>query len=370
MRRYSILLVIGLMLGLNAMAQTQVLENAIEHINKYTRISYTQLVRQKGSFSDDAIILNTKSSVNNGFDDNGKRVELYSQDDMRGFKYVFNGSTSFSLDEKNKTYRINNNTFETPFHSPFYWADFMQKHFIKSPEKIKMLPDTIVDHVLCFHVKFLSSVTPPGYNIYDLYLNKINYLPVYSKASSSGYFAEGLATMITENIYSHYVINSKKFPAIAAIGIPADFKPEKKQIPLSIGQKMPDWKLKDALGKSFSSNALQGKVTLIDFSFIACPDCALSLPALSRLYERYKETDINIISINTSDKKESVLKFIKNKHIKYPVLINGENIAKSFQVPDYPTFYIIDKQGNIAVFIDGYNDDLEKNLIVQIDKLK
>ena len=75
-------------------------------------------------------------------------------------------------------------------------------------------------------------------------------------------------------------VNSNSF------AIPNNFSPRKNGGPkstlLSAGTPAPDWTLYDVDGNKVSLSKLKGKVVLLDFYFIGCAGCMLSLAPLIR----------------------------------------------------------------------------------------
>jgi peroxiredoxin len=136
------------------------------------------------------------------------------------------------------------------------------------------------------------------------------------------------------------------------------------------GAKAPAWTLRSLKGVTVSSSQLRGKIILLDFSFNECAACMLSIPVLNRLHDKYKGSNIEIATVNTSNTRESVARFVKKNNIYYPILLKGSKVSKDFQVSAYPTFIIIDPEGNIAASFEGFSSALESSLIAQIDKLK
>lgn len=365
---------ICLLISNQTIAQINTLNKAVEIINRYHNVSYSQVERQKNPFSGDWISSNVKSSVSR-IDDNNKS-ELYVMLVSRGYKYIYNGSTRIDLDLNNKTYELKEGTRDEPYKTPYYWAQFIQKKLATSPEKIKSKPDTIINNIACFHVRVVMTDSASSKEIYDLFLNKSTYLPVYMKEYLQGKFGKGditsndIALMINENSYTNYRVNAQHFIDIKNLIIPADFHTEKKVAMITAGNSAPDWKLQNLQGNIVTNAQLKGKVALIDFSFNACAACMLSIPTLKNLHEKYKGSDVNIMTVNTSDTKQSVIAFTKKNDINYTVLLNGSKVAKSFQISAYPSFYLIDKNGMIAATFEGYSKDLENELIKKIDDLK
>ncbi len=55
---------------------------------------------------------------------------------------------------------------------------------------------------------------------------------------------------------------------------------------LFLDRKLPDFKLKDLNGKTFTASQLIGKPTLIDFWAINCRGCIVEMPQLNKLKEK------------------------------------------------------------------------------------
>jgi len=363
-----------LLMDNDAIAQITVLQNAAEKIDRYQYISYSQVEKQKNPFTGEWIALNVKASVcKTG---GNAKSELYYIQESRGYNYICNGSGRIDFDLNNKTYELKDENVEPPYHTPYYWARFMQTTLSTSPGKIKDRPDTVINNKPCFHVKIVMKDSASSKEIYDLCLNKTTCLPVFVKQYIEGKLGKGnvtsdqIAVLVNESSYTDYRINTKNFIDIAALTIPTDFQPEKKAAMIAAGNVAPNWELPNLQGNTISSAQLKEKVTLIDFSFNACAACMLSIPTLKKLHEKYNNGDVNIVSINVSDAKQSIVDFNKRNDIGYTVLLNGNKVAKIFQVSAYPSFYLIDKNGVIAATFEGYSKELENQLIEKIDKLR
>jgi len=362
-----------LLASMQANAQKQVLKTAIDKTNSYKSISYQQTDRQKSPFTNDWTTLKYKAAtIRNSQADS---VELYDYHDLRGYRTVYNGNLIMSLDIANKTYEIRKMGRISNRATPYKWARYIKDMLALQAAQIKLLPDTVINQAPCFHVKRVLADLPANKNISDLYLDKKTYLPVFIRELMQGRMSKGnevddkITTLINEYTYTGYRINVKGL-AIASFTIPPDYVTEKKVAMLAAGDKAPDWTLKNSSGVTVSGKQFTGKVVLLDFSFNECAACMLSIPVLNRLHEKYKGSNVEIATVNTSNTKESVAKFARKNNINYPILLNGSRVSKSFQVSAYPSFYIIDKQGNVAASFEGYDKTLESSLITLIDKLR
>ena len=120
-----------------------------------------------------------------------------------------------------------------------------------------------------------------------------------------------------------------------------------------IGQKVPDFKMKDINGNIISSEMTKGKVVVLNFWFTTCKPCVYEIPELNKVYEKYK-TDANVVFASiTFDKLERVNLFLKNHPLKYPVVSDAKEICDLFRTTGYPTNLIVDKGGNYYSYISG-----------------
>jgi peroxiredoxin len=189
-------------------------------------------------------------------------------------------------------------------------------------------------------------------------------------AASKGGVSLGIIKMYSELYFDNYKFNVT-IPDPVLMQIPAGFKPEEKPKPLlSKGVIAPNWELTSTNGQTLSLASLKGKVILIDFTFNGCPACMLALPSLKKLHQKFDGANVAIVTINTSNSKEEVSKFIKNNNIKTPIYINGSQIAKSYNVQGGPIFYIINKQGEISEAYNGYFENFDTEIPAKIKALR
>ncbi len=184
---------------------------------------------------------------------------------------------------------------------------------------------------------------------------------MYGNAATNSYI---------EDHYPGYKFNQDDVD-IASFTVPKGFRPHKKWSPSNslVGNTAPDWTLYTADGKKMSLSQMKGKVILLDFYFIGCYGCMLSLTPLNNLYEKYKNQNFIIASVTERNSEKAVLTFDKQYGIKYPSLVKAADVVKLYEVSGFPTFYFIDKEGKIAKVKDGYSDDFEATTASTIDSL-
>ncbi len=112
--------------------------------------------------------------------------------------------------------------------------------------------------------------------------------------------------------------------------------------------------LLDANDQSFIKNDFTGKVTVINFWATWCPPCVEEIPSLNRLKKKMQDRPFELISINYAENKQTILNFLNNVNVEYPVLMdtNGE-FAKQWHVITYPSTFIINTQGKIVYGVNS-----------------
>lgn len=126
----------------------------------------------------------------------------------------------------------------------------------------------------------------------------------------------------------------------------------------------------DISGRLINTELFQNKVILLDFWYLSCQPCRLSLPMLINLSNIY-EDDLIIIGINSVDKDYTIVSEYINRHnITFIQILDlDRSIRDSFDVVLYPTFYLINRNGKVYRTINGFTKDIEKQLITDISSL-
>jgi cytochrome c biogenesis protein CcmG/thiol:disulfide interchange protein DsbE len=145
-----------------------------------------------------------------------------------------------------------------------------------------------------------------------------------------------------------------------------------------IGKPAPDFTLPDLSGKDVSLSSFTGKPLLINFWATWCGPCKIETPWLIELQNQYASQGFQIIGISTEgddlpsgDKegwardKAAIAKFVKDEHMQYPVLINGDSLAGSYGGLDaMPTSIYVDRAGKVVAVQLGITskEDMEASI--------
>jgi thiol-disulfide isomerase/thioredoxin len=128
------------------------------------------------------------------------------------------------------------------------------------------------------------------------------------------------------------------------------------------GRPAPDFTLPDLNGNEVSLSSFKGKPLLINFWATWCGPCKIETPWLVELQNEFAPQGFQIIGISTEgddlkpdDKdgwahdKAAIAKFVKEQHMQYPVLINGDSLVGRYGDLDaMPTSVYVDRNGKIV----------------------
>ena len=130
---------------------------------------------------------------------------------------------------------------------------------------------------------------------------------------------------------------------------------------------LPNIELVDQYGKKHNLQDYKGKVIMINFWVSWCSDCKKEIPKVVELYKEYGENkkDLIILGVVTpiSEKypdnkdrinKKALLKHITDNKYIFPSLFDetGKTYAE-YEIEEYPSTFIIDRNGYLKVYIKG-----------------
>lgn len=126
--------------------------------------------------------------------------------------------------------------------------------------------------------------------------------------------------------------------------------------------------------KSFNLDDYIGKnVIIVDFWYTHCPPCVRAMPALSDLFNTYKDKGLKIFGLNSVDNQPHSLpnldKFLAKRKISYPVIMTQSTVDLMYKIKAYPTMYVVDKSGKIAYVEVGFNEEKFDALKMKVEEL-
>jgi len=144
------------------------------------------------------------------------------------------------------------------------------------------------------------------------------------------------------------------------------------------GKPAPNFMLEDLSGNKVSLSSYKGKPLLINFWATWCGPCKIETPWLVDLQNEYGPKGFQIIGISTegddlkpgdtegwAHDKAAIAKFIKQEHMQYPVLINGDSLATAYGGLDaMPTSVYVNRDGKVVAMQLGISskEDMEAHI--------
>jgi thiol-disulfide isomerase/thioredoxin len=127
-----------------------------------------------------------------------------------------------------------------------------------------------------------------------------------------------------------------------------------------VSKDLPDAKLVDLNGKTWSLSALKGKTLLINVWASWCGPCKGEHPYLQALYDKVKDRkDIQILSLSVDDSIGDVAPYIKDKKYSFPVLLAAQYVNGLTPDAGVPQNWIVDAQGKWKWMQVGFGADSE-----------
>ncbi|PYS60968.1 MAG: hypothetical protein DMF74_17310, partial [Acidobacteria bacterium] len=109
-----------------------------------------------------------------------------------------------------------------------------------------------------------------------------------------------------------------------------------------------DFTLSDLQGKTWTLQALRGKVVLVNFWATWCDPCRREMPDLETLYRRFKNQGLVVLAISDDDVGK-VKQLIAEKKFSYPVLLDpGRKVTDLFRIEGIPKTFVYDRDGKLV----------------------
>jgi len=87
-----------------------------------------------------------------------------------------------------------------------------------------------------------------------------------------------------------------------------------------------------------------------------CVPCSQEMPYLAQLWERHRESGLQVIGINVEEDTAAARQFAREHKLPFPLVHDKDReVSAMYRVPGFPTHYIVDRRGKIRFSGLGFN---------------
>jgi len=137
----------------------------------------------------------------------------------------------------------------------------------------------------------------------------------------------------------------------------------------------PDFQLPDIQGRPVRLNDFRGRIVILSFWATWCPPCRAEFVELKGWMNAKQKAgqwkDIALLAVNVEEEPTVVKQYVERHELPFVVLLDRQGrVGKQYRVRALPSLYVIDPQGKIAQFQEGYHPGLGRTLDMVIRQLR
>jgi thiol-disulfide isomerase/thioredoxin len=116
-----------------------------------------------------------------------------------------------------------------------------------------------------------------------------------------------------------------------------------------VGNRAPDFALKDLDGKDVKLSDFQGKIVMINFWAVWCGPCKDELPFIQAISDSWSGKGVQVlaIAVKENEQLDTVQQYITQNSYTFQVLFDSQGINSVYNATYLPTTFFIDKEGII-----------------------
>ena len=121
-----------------------------------------------------------------------------------------------------------------------------------------------------------------------------------------------------------------------------------------IGERAPDFTLKDLQGNAISLADYRGRPVLLNFMHTWCVPCNNSAPRMNAAYEANQDKGFVILSVDVQEPPSATQAFIDKYDLKYPFVLDPDGkVLQLYGARGMPISYFLDANGVIQAVRPG-----------------
>jgi thiol-disulfide isomerase/thioredoxin len=114
-----------------------------------------------------------------------------------------------------------------------------------------------------------------------------------------------------------------------------------------------DFDLKDALGQTVTLASLRGNPVVLEFAGTWCLPLREAHPDLEQFAKDYKHLNVKVYMLDVREK--SAANAVNDlKQFSFGLLLDADQVARLYNIKKYPTYVVIDRDGNIVKTEAGF----------------
>lgn len=139
---------------------------------------------------------------------------------------------------------------------------------------------------------------------------------------------------------------------------------------LDAGERAPALSGTNLSGGRIDLSQHRGSVVVVDFWASWCEPCAEAMPALERIYQRYRSRGLVVIGVSQDRQESNARTFLERTRVSFPVMHDADHsVAGRYRPPTMPSSYVIDRQGVVRHVHAGFRSGDARRLEAQIREL-
>jgi len=133
---------------------------------------------------------------------------------------------------------------------------------------------------------------------------------------------------------------------------------------------MVDLRLQSLDGKPISSDALKGKVMVVDFWATWCEPCIAEIPEFNELQRKFAGKGVEVMGVALASGKPAEVKpFVERFKMKYSVVAGDDDQTYDLNIVAYPTTYLVTKDWKVYKVYMGSGRVKARQLEKDIERL-